>query len=290
MSGSREAGRFAPANSESRIANRGNAASTTHSRLPASDGSENTGPFISDPVRERLDGAVPVAFSPGLETLAGRIQRHLDAGMEALADIFDSETDRRETVSVEAIVVADGDWEFAPRENEHPYPPGLPYFTRSTEPPTLVLPEKLSSAIQPRTEATLPLAVWHELAHAFILQRPTVKTPAWLREFIPQAASAAVAKREGLPLESHLEQIDHPGFTARGFRGSATAEEQMSFQNLLLSLGNAAVEESGEGFLKRLVHQLWDEEDVVGEARAEKILAESLGSGGGAWLEGRGEF
>ncbi len=247
---------------------------------------------------EKLDGSVPVAYSPGLETLAEEIQRHFDTGIAALSEIFDAEKTRRETahravsptMSVEAVVSTDEDWDFAPRENEHPYPPGLPYFTRSTDPPTLVFPEELSPAIQPRTEATLPLTVWHELAHAFILQRPMVRTPAWLREFAPQTASAAVAGREGLPLDEHLKRISHPGFTARGFRGPAAAEEQMSFQNLLLSLGNAAVDEFGEGFLNRLVHGLWNETDVVGEERAEELLAESLGSGGKAWLEARDEY
>ncbi len=247
---------------------------------------------------DKLEGAVPVFYAPELSSLASEIRLCLDAGAAALAEIFESETARRETAhrvvsatpELRAVVVAEDEWENAPRENEHPYPPGLPYFTRSTEPPTLVFPEKLSPVIRPRTGATLPLTVWHELAHAFLLRNPVVRTPAWLREFIPQAASAAVAKREGLPLEGHLEKTIRPGFTVRAFRSPATAEGQMAFQNLLLSIGAAAVEEFGEGFLNRLVHALWDEENIVGEERAEAMLAEALGSGGGAWLEGREEF
>lgn len=189
-----------------------------------------------------------------------------------------------------AVVVAESEWDSAPREGERPYPPGLPYFTRSTEPPTLVFPERLSPAIRPHTEATLPLTVWHELAHAFVSQNPVVKTPAWLRELIPQTASAAAAKREKLPLDEHFEGMKKPEFTARTFQSPASASEQMNFQNLLLSLGDAAVENFGEGFVTRLVHKLWNEEDIVGEGRAAAMLAESLGDGGGAWLEGREEF
>jgi hypothetical protein len=138
-----------------------------------------------------------------------------------------------------ALVVADEDWRGTPRDTERPYPPGLPYFTRSVQPPALVLPETLSAAFRPRTEATLPLTVWHELAHAFLLRSEVVKTPAWLGEFVPQAASATVARRVGLPLEEHLSGIDRePGFTVRSFRGPAGATEQMSFQNLLLALGH----------------------------------------------------
>lgn len=235
---------------------------------------------------ETLEGAVPVFYSPGSETPAKDVKRYLDAGIAVLPEVLNVETPR-----LKALLVASGDWTTAPRENETPYPPGLPYFTRTTEPSTLVLPEELSPAIQPRTETTLPLAVWHELAHAFILQRPIVKAPAWLREFVPQAASAAVAKREGLPLEAHLKRIDaRPGFGVREFGGVASARDQMRFQNLLLLLALAALEEFGDSFLKRLVHELWDETDVVNEERAEELLAGSLGSGGRKWLETREEF
>jgi hypothetical protein len=143
----------------------------------------------------------------------------------------------------------------------------------------------------PRTPATLPLAVWHELAHAFLLGREVVRTPSWLGEFVPQAASAAIARRTGLPLEGHLSRIDRePGFTVRGFRNPAGAGDQMSFQNLLLVLGAAALREFGEGFLGRLVRALWEEDEMVDEERAEQLLADVLGPGGRGWLASRPEF
>jgi len=185
--------------------------------------------------------------------------------------------------------VADEDWKEAPRDNARPYPPGLPYFTRSVEPPALVLPGDLSPVFRPCTVATLPLTVWHELAHAFLLGREVVRTPAWLREFVPQAASAAVARRTGLPLEDHLSRME-PGFTVRGFRGPAGAGDQMSFQNLLLLLGAAALEEFGEGFLRSIVHALWEEDEIVDGERAEELLGDALGQGGREWLMSRPEF
>ena len=190
-----------------------------------------------------------------------------------------------------ALLVAEEDWNETPRESENPYPAGLPYFTRSVEPPALVLPERLSPVFHPRTGSLLPLAVWHELAHAFLLDGPVVRTPVWLGELVPQAASAAVARRVGLPLEEHLGRVDpDPGFTIREFTGPAGAEEQMKFQNLLLLFGAAALEEFGEDSLGRLFRALWDERDVVGEARAEELLARSLGPGGQEWLRSRPEF
>jgi hypothetical protein len=192
---------------------------------------------------------------------------------------------------ITALLVADEDWRSAPRENARPYPPGLPYFTRSVEPPALVLPEELSSVFRPRTSATLPLTVWHELAHAFVLGREVVRTPAWLGELVPQAASAAIARRAGLPLEDHLSRIEkEPGFTVRGFSGPAGARDQMSFQNLLLVLGAATLAEVGEGFLRRIFHTLWEEDEVVDEDRAEELLGDALGPGGRAWLASRPEF
>ena len=64
----------------------------------------------------------------------------------------------------------------------------------------------------------------------------------------------------------------------------------MAFQNLLLALGAAAVDEFGEGFLGRLAHALWSERDVVDEEWGEELLAGSLGPGGREWLKSRPEF
>jgi hypothetical protein len=248
------------------------------------------------PGYERLEGAISVVYPPKLEERAAEARALLEAGAAALSEILNVETPRRgvsthRDTPTEALLVADEDWELAPRENQHPYPPGLPYFTRAATPPALVLPETLSPAFRPRTAATGALVLWHELAHAFLLREPLPRTPAWLRELVPQALSAAVARRTGLPLGEHLKGIDRePGFTVRSFGGRADAEEQMSFQNLLLALGAAAVGEFGEGFLRELAHALWEETDVVGEERAEELLADSLGPGGREWLASRPEF
>ena len=261
---------------------------------------------VSEPPRayESLDGPVPVLHPPRLADGAQKVRGYLAQGSAALAEIFAAspvgvwetrrwveETPRRGVSTVRAFLVADEDWDGAPRENERPYPPGLPYFTRSVEPPALVLPERLSPVFRPRTEVLLPLTVWHELAHAFLLDREVVRVPVWLGEFVPQAASAAVARRVGLPLGEHLGRVDaDPGFTVRGFAGPAGAAEQMKFQNLLLLFGAAALEEFGEGFLGRIFRALRDERDVVREARAEELLADALGPGGRDWLRSRPEF
>jgi hypothetical protein len=64
----------------------------------------------------------------------------------------------------------------------------------------------------------------------------------------------------------------------------------MAFQNLLLALGAAALEEFGEGFLGTLAHALWKEREVVSEDRSEELLADALGPGGREWLLSRPEF
>jgi hypothetical protein len=221
-----------------------------------------------------------------LEERAAKARMLLQRGAAALSGMLDVETPE-----LEAFVVAEEDWGEAPRESERAYPPGLPYFTRSIQPPALVLPVALSPVFRPHTGATYPLVVWHELTHAFLLQGEVVRTPAWLAELVPQAASAAVARRVGLPLEEHLRRIDRePGFTVRGFRGHADAETQMAFQNLLLLLGADAVEEFGEEFLGRLVRALWEETEVVDEERAGELLADALGPDRREWLLSRPEF
>jgi len=218
--------------------------------------------------------------------MAREVQGHLTRGSDALAGIL-----AVEPPGLAAVLVAEEDWEGAPRENERPYPPGLPYFTRSVDPPALVLPERLSPVFRPPTGALLPLTIWHELAHAFLLDRKVVKMPAWLGELVPQAASAAVARKVGVPLEEHLALVEQdPGFTVRGFGGRVGAGDQMRYQNLLLLFGAAMIERFGEGLLARLFRALWEEEDVVDEERALGLLAGSLGAGGAAWLLSRPEF
>ena len=246
-------------------------------------GRDVSGPF---PGYRRLDGPVPLLHAPRLAGEAREVQGYLTRGSDALAGIV-----MAEPPILSALLVAEEDWNETPRENEHPYPPGLPYFTRSIEPPALVLPEMLAPVFHPRTDALLPLTIWHELAHAFLLDGEVVRMPAWLGELVPQAASAAVARRVGLPLEEHLRLLDEdPGVKIRNFGGRAGAEEQMAFQNLLLLFGAAALGEFGEGFLGRLFRVLWAERDVVGEVRAEELLARSLGPGGREWLRSRPEF
>ena len=186
---------------------------------------------------------MPVLYAPLLAGKARELSGYLAQGYRTLGRILSVEPP-----GIIAYLVAGEDWREAPRDNARPYPPGLPYFTRSVEPPALVLPEHLSPVFRPHTAATLPLV-------------------------------------------EHLSRIDRePGFTVRGFRGSAGAEDQMSFQNLLLLLAVAALEEFGEGFLRRIVHALWEEDEIVDGERAVELLAGALGEGGREWLVSRPEF
>ena len=238
------------------------------------------------PGYERLNGEIPVVYAPETEEWASELSLLLNTGAAALSTLLGVGLPE-----LEAMLIADEAWNEAPREGERAYPKGLPYFTRSARPPALVLPATLSPVFRPRTQATYPLVVWHELAHAFLLQKEVVRTPAWLGEFVPQAASAAVARRVELPLDEHLGMIDRePGFTIRELRGHADAGEQMAFQNLLLLVGAEAIEEFGDEFLKRLVRNLWEKTDVVNEERAEELLADALGPNGRKWLASRPEL
>lgn len=234
---------------------------------------------------DRLDGVVPVVYPPDLEERAQELRDILQTGSRELSSVLGAEPP-----ALQALLVADEDWREAPRA-ALPYPPGLPYFTRSTLPPTLVLPERLSPAFEPQAEATLSLTVWHELAHAFLLREELVRTPPWLREFVPQAAAAAIARRTGRPLEEYFSQAGlDTDLDVRTFGGPADSKRQMEFQNALLALGNAALEEFGEQFLGRLVRALWDEGNIVNGRRAEELLVGALGDGGREWLATRPEF
>lgn len=235
-------------------------------------------------IRWEGDHGAVVRHAPSQAERGREVLDYLEKGLGTLPEVLGLPAPE-----LEALVVADGDWNEAPRDSPRPYPQGLPYLTRASEMPTLVIPASLSAAIRPRTRATLPLVVSHELAHAFLAGEVAARTPPWLRELPPQAASAAVIRAEGLPLKDHLANVTSPGFTIRGFRTPAGAEDQMSFQNLLLKLGAAALEGFGEGFIRRLVDSL-REEVGLDERRAENLLADALGEGGREWLASRKEF
>ena len=231
---------------------------------------------LSGYVRLRGESGAVVRHAPTLSKRGREALTHLEAGLAALPKVLGLPAP-----DLEALVVADGDWEDAPRDNSRPYPRGLPYFTRAAVPPALVIPENLSDAIQPQTQATLPLVVHHELAHAFLAGEVAAQSPAWLRELPPQAASAAVVRRQGLPLQDHLEQIQSPGFTLRGFRTPAGAREQMAFQNLLLKLGADALKDFGEGFPRRLVGALRQEQEVDRALRSCSPIRSAKADGNG---------
>jgi len=65
---------------------------------------------------------------------------------------------------------------------------------------------------------------------------------------------------------------------------------EYAYESELLRLSSYLAEEFGEDFLRALAHALWTEEDVVGEERAEDLLADALGPGGREWLVSRPEF
>lgn len=231
-------------------------------------------------------GEITVWYSPGMSQWARDVQHRLEFGAWELSEILDTRPPR-----LQALIIMKRDRDRAPREREAVYPSGLPYYTGVTNPPTLVLPDILSPVIQPRTEVTGSLIMWHELAHAFLAQEDLQRMPLWLKELTAQSSAAAIARRSGASLDEHLQLIDYrPGFTIRTFKGRASAKEQMQFQNLLLLLGSAALDKFGDEYLQGLVEALRSAPGAVSEERAVQLLAEALDTGGEAWLKSRPEF
>jgi hypothetical protein len=87
------------------------------------------------PGYERLHAEVPLLYAPRLAGKARELSGYLAQGYRTLGGILSVESP-----GIVAYLVAGEDWNRAPRDNARPYPPGLPYFTRSVEPPALVLP------------------------------------------------------------------------------------------------------------------------------------------------------
>jgi hypothetical protein len=127
------------------------------------------------PGYERLNGEIPVVYAPETEEWASELSLLLNTGAAALSTLLGVGLPE-----LEAMLIADEAWNEAPREGERAYPKGLPYFTRSARPQALVLPATLSPVFRPRTQATYPLVVWHELpkpgrgAHDLLLQEKGV--------------------------------------------------------------------------------------------------------------------
>jgi hypothetical protein len=98
---------------------------------------------------ECLDGAVLVIYSPGTEEQAAEMQYLLEAGAGALSEVLDVEPPE-----LEACLLADEDWDEAPRESARAYSLGLPYFTRSVHPPALKSMKRAPGGCLPAFRAT----------------------------------------------------------------------------------------------------------------------------------------
>ena len=180
-------------------------------------GSAVEAPEKRDPSRRATNAwteRYPSSTPRGWRMKAGEVRDYLAEGYSALSGILSVEPP-----GIAALLVADEDWRDAPRDNARPYPPGLPYFTRSVEPPALVLPEELSPVFRPRTAATLPLTSGTSW--------PTPSCSAGGRQDPGLARGARPASRLGgdrkkgriCRWRTSVTDRQEPGFTVRSFRG-----------------------------------------------------------------------
>ena len=230
---------------------------------------------------------MPVLYAPRLGAKAMELRGYLAEGYRTLSGY--SPSSRPEII---ALLVADEDWKDAPRDNARPYPPGLPYFTRSVEPPALVLPEELSHRVQAKDRRH---AAPYRLARAGprLLARAGGREDPGLARGVRPAGRLGGDRPQGRSLAGRASVADRKGARVYGAelpwvrRGRGI---RCRSRTCCCCSASAALEEFGEGFLRRIFHALWEEDEIVDEERAEELLADALGPGGREWLASRPEF
>lgn len=249
---------------------------------------------------EALAGALKVSYPVAQKDLTREVQQEIEQASKMLRHLL-----KLPQPTMELLVMAEDDWEFAPPEDrETSEPPGtmLPYWTDATEPPTLVVPERMDDIIGETTPAKLSLLLYHEVAHAFFEADPRPwpeDSPLWAEEWPLQFAAFWLFSQINGDIE-HITADLHQQFassfepeadgktpvTVRGFDWDedTTSEDYLEFALLLEKFAIDLLARYDVSILPRFL-ELYRQERPLLSDEATSLLADVLGSGGEEWLE-----
>ncbi len=247
-----------------------------------------------------LPGRFKTYYPAGEEALATRVQREVEQAGQLLADLLGLAQP-----PMELLIVAPEDWELAPPEDEeHEGAPEtmLPYWTDTSEPQMLVVPQKMAEIIGEPTPEKLSLLLDHEVANAFLENdtRPwPTESPLWGNEWPLQFAAFWLfqqinGKAEQITTDLHQQFAESfepeadgkTPVTVRGFDWDeeTSREEYLEFALLLENFALDLLARYDASILPRFLERYRQEQPLLSD-EITLMLADVLGPGGEEWLE-----
>ena len=249
------------------------------------------------------------------ETLAEPLTMYYPKGQEELARQLFQEVHKASTLlgqllglsmpALEVLVVASSDWQQVPTEDEDEAEPPttmLPYWTDTTETPTLVVPEQMDEIMGEASPEKRSLLLYHELAHAFLEHDPRpwpADSPLWADEWPLQFAAFWLFQQIHGQIE-HITEDLHQQFaaifepeadgktpvTVRGFDWyeDTTPEDYLEFALLLENFATDLLARYDPTILPRFLDRYRHETPLLSDD-VTKMLANVLGEDGEEWLE-----
>jgi hypothetical protein len=247
---------------------------------------------------ERLTGPLTVYYPTGQEAMARWIMRTIEKAGRLLTQLSG-----QPLPAMELLLVAQSDWDLAPRdEPEEPYIL-LPYWTDATSPHCIVIPEQLGLIVGEPSQEKLAFLVYHELTHAYLEEDPRpwpADSPLWADEWQLQFAALWLAQQldgqEGVAMKDLHEQyaeIFEPEadgktpVTVRGFDWyeDTTSQDYLIYNLLLEQFAADLLKHYSPEILPRFLDLYRKDVDTLLSDEVTQMLATVLGPGGDEWLE-----
>jgi hypothetical protein len=141
---------------------------------------------------EILPAPVTLYYPAGQEQFARTIWQQIDKADALLSELLSLSTPR-----MVILIAAEEDWKDVPKE-ETEADVLLPYWTSTTEPPTLVIPATLDPILGQDNDRKRAFLTFHELSHAFLESDPRpwpLESPLWGDEWQLQFAALWLAQQ-----------------------------------------------------------------------------------------------
>lgn len=248
-----------------------------------------------------LTGPLLTRYPPDLTELARHIAREVEQASTLLSQLL-----RQPPPSLNILIVAASDWEYAPQEDEEEArgpATMLPYWTGVTTPPMLVVPEQMDEIMGEATPEKRSLLLYHELAHAFLENDPRPwpdEAPLWADEWQLQFAAFWLFQQlhgqfETITADLHRQfgEIFEPEadgktpVTVRGFDWyeDTTPDDYLEFVLLLEQFAMDLLERYDAAVLLHFLERYRRAVPTLLSDDVTLLLAEALGPDGEQWLE-----
>lgn len=204
---------------------------------------------------------------------------------------------------IELLLVAEADWDEAPRDEPDQPNILLPYWTDVTSPPCIVIPERLAPLLGASTREKLAFLLYHEITHACLVAdtRPWPdQSPLWGDEWPLQFAALWLAQQidgqQGVVMQDlHAQNVEifepeadgKTPMTIRGFDWyeDTTVEDYLLYNLLLEQFALDLLAHYSPEILPRFLALYRKKVDILLSDEVTEMLATALGPGGTEWLE-----